>query len=68
MDEEVEDGDDGELQWFYLGMAAGFAVGFWVVCGTLIRKKSRRRAYFQFMDETKDKIFVAIAALMQFIG
>ena len=44
MDDEVEDGDDGEMQWFYLGMAAGFAVGFWVVCGTLIMKKSWRRA------------------------
>ncbi|KAB5537751.1 hypothetical protein DKX38_015284 [Salix brachista] len=62
-DGEVEDGDDGEMQWFYLGMDAGFSVGFWVVCGTLIMKKSWRRAYFQFVDKTKDKIFVAIAAV-----
>jgi len=60
-DDEVEDGDDGEMLWFYLGMAAGFSLGFWVVCGTLIMKKSWKRAYFQFVDETKDKIFVAIA-------
>ncbi|KAG5236474.1 inactive leucine-rich repeat receptor kinase XIAO [Salix suchowensis] len=62
-DDEVEDGDDGEMQWSYLGMDAGFSVGFWVVCGTLIMKKSWRRAYFQFVDKTKDKIFVAIAAV-----
>ena len=60
-DDEVEDGDDGEMLWFYIGMAAGFSLGFWVVCGTLIMKKSWKRAYFQFVDETKDKIFVAIA-------
>ncbi|KAL9390150.1 hypothetical protein Peur_018755 [Populus x canadensis] len=59
-DDEVEDGDDGKMLWFYLGMAAGFSLGFWVVCGTLIMK-SWKRVYFQFVGETKDKIFVAIA-------
>lgn len=41
--------DEGglEMQWFYIGMAQGFVVGFWIViCSTLIMKKSWRNAYF----------------------
>ena len=37
----------------------GFPMGFWVVCGTLALKKSN--AYFQFVDEAKNRLYVLIA-------
>jgi Leucine-rich repeat (LRR) protein len=45
---------------FYISMAAGFIVGFWGVCGTLIIKTSWRHAYFRRFDNLKDKIVVFI--------
>ncbi|XP_062160785.1 receptor-like protein EIX2 [Alnus glutinosa] len=45
---------------FYISMAAGFIVGFWGVCGTLIIKTSWRQAYFRSFDKLKDKIVVLV--------
>ncbi|KAJ9176207.1 hypothetical protein P3X46_011546 [Hevea brasiliensis] len=50
-----------EMWWFYIGIALGFVVGFWAVCGTLLMNKSWRHAYFHFLDEVKDRIFVFLA-------
>ncbi|XP_065873157.1 receptor-like protein EIX2 [Euphorbia lathyris] len=49
-DVESEDDDWIEMKWFYIGMAPGFVLGFWVVFGTLAIKKSWRHAYFSFVD------------------
>ncbi|EEF47493.1 receptor-like protein EIX2 [Ricinus communis] len=57
-------GDEGEdeswidMWWFYIALAPGFSLGFWVVCGTLILKKRWRYAYFRFVDRVKDRTFV----------
>jgi Leucine-rich repeat (LRR) protein len=45
---------------FYISMVAGFIVGFWGVCGTLIIKTSWRHAYFRSFDNLKDKIAVFV--------
>ncbi|XP_062162232.1 receptor-like protein EIX2 [Alnus glutinosa] len=45
---------------FYISMVAGFIVGFWGVCGTLIIKTSWRHAYFRSFDNLKDKIAVGV--------
>ncbi|XP_059436255.1 receptor-like protein EIX2 [Corylus avellana] len=45
---------------FYISMIAGFIVGFWGVCGTLIIKTSWRQAYFRSFDNLKDKIVVFV--------
>ncbi|OMO87299.1 hypothetical protein COLO4_20701 [Corchorus olitorius] len=62
---EVKDEDvgDDKMLWFYfyLGMAPGFVVGFWIVCGSLIFNKSWRRTYFGFVDEMKNRICVTWA-------
>ncbi|KAL4618796.1 hypothetical protein ACB092_06G036000 [Castanea dentata] len=39
-----------EVDWFYVSMALGFIVGFWVVLGPLLLKKQWRIVYFQFID------------------
>ncbi|KAM1684839.1 hypothetical protein ACFXTN_032867 [Malus domestica] len=55
-----EDGNHDKL-WFYVSVVLGFIVGFWGICGTLILKTSWRYAYFQFFDNIKDKVALAIA-------
>ncbi|KAB2631587.1 LRR receptor-like serine/threonine-protein kinase GSO2 [Pyrus ussuriensis x Pyrus communis] len=57
--EENEDGKD--KLWLYVSVVLGFIIGFWGVCGTLILKTSWRYAYFQFFDDIKDKVALAIA-------
>ncbi|GLT69558.1 hypothetical protein SLA2020_417000 [Shorea laevis] len=55
-----ENGREIESFSFYISMAAGFIVGFWGVCGTLIIKTSWRQAYFRSFDNLKDKIVVFV--------
>ncbi|OMO87298.1 hypothetical protein COLO4_20700 [Corchorus olitorius] len=58
-----ENAGDDKMLWFYfhLGMAPGFVVGFWAVCGTLIVNKSWRHAFFRFVDQMRDRIWVTYA-------
>ncbi|XP_021292993.1 probable leucine-rich repeat receptor-like protein kinase At1g35710 isoform X1 [Herrania umbratica] len=62
-DHPIKDHDDNTpaMLWFYIAMAMGFIVGFWAVCGSLIIKKSWRHAYFRFVDEMMDRIYVSYA-------
>ena len=53
-----------EIAWFYVGMGSGFFVGLWGVCGCLFFNKAWRHAYFQFLDDIKDSVYVAIAITM----
>jgi Leucine-rich repeat (LRR) protein len=55
-----ENGRNIESFSFYISMAAGFIVGFWGVCGTLIIKTSWRQASFRSFDNLKDKIVVFV--------
>ncbi|XP_057951138.1 receptor-like protein EIX2 isoform X2 [Malania oleifera] len=43
------------------GLGLGFVVGFWGVCGTLVLNTSWRIAYFRFLNNMKDKLFVMVA-------
>uniref|UniRef100_A0A5B6ZYJ5 Putative LRR receptor-like serine/threonine-protein kinase GSO2 n=1 Tax=Davidia involucrata TaxID=16924 RepID=A0A5B6ZYJ5_DAVIN len=54
-----EDKEESEMFWFYIGLGPGFAVGFWGVCGVLFIKRTWRHAYFQFLDDMKDWVYVA---------
>ncbi|KAM5587064.1 hypothetical protein ABKV19_005825 [Rosa sericea] len=58
---DSEDEDDNGKLGFYISMVLGFVISFWGVCGTLLLKKSWRYPYFQFFDNIKDKIALAIA-------
>lgn len=65
--EDKDDKDDDKNEdrydrlWLYTITGSGFVVGFWVVFGTLIIKKSWRDAYFRFLDKVKDSLYVIIA-------
>ncbi|CAN6558147.1 unnamed protein product [Malus baccata var. baccata] len=53
-----------ELPWFYIFATLGFIVGFWGVCGSLFLKKTWRYAYFQFLDNVQDSLYVKMAVCM----
>ncbi|GKV31119.1 hypothetical protein SLEP1_g39855 [Rubroshorea leprosula] len=57
-----KDNNEGALKrmWFYIVIMSGFATGFWGVIGTLIFVKSWRYAYFQWVDDVKHWILMAI--------
>ncbi|EEF47491.1 serine/threonine-protein kinase bri1, putative [Ricinus communis] len=59
-EDQSEDEHEHDTFWFYVSMGVGFIVGFWVVCGTLVIKKTWRHAYFKFIDEMKDRLFLVI--------
>ena len=44
-----ENGSKEFLFGFYISMGVGFAVGLWVVCGTIFFNKRCRYAYFKFV-------------------
>ncbi|CAK9176947.1 unnamed protein product [Ilex paraguariensis] len=46
---------------FYVSMVLGFILSFWAVFGTLLLKRSWQHAYFQFLNATKDWIYVTTA-------
>ncbi|XP_072952059.1 receptor-like protein EIX2 [Typha angustifolia] len=50
--------DGNEMSSFYLSMGLGFAVGLWVVIGPLLFKRTWSAAYFLFIDNIFDKIYV----------
>ena len=56
--DDKQDEDDLYMTWFFISMAMGFPVGFWVVCGSLVLNKSWRHAYFLFIDEIIDRLYV----------
>ncbi|CAJ2677196.1 unnamed protein product [Trifolium pratense] len=44
----------------YITMAAGFFTGFWAFWGSLIFVKSWRHAYFRFLSNMNDRIYVTV--------
>ncbi|XP_061357900.1 receptor-like protein EIX1 isoform X2 [Gastrolobium bilobum] len=56
-----EDKDELITFGFYISLGLGFCVGFWAVCGTLLVKTSWRHAYFQFMNNMCDWMYVSLA-------
>ncbi|KAG5100285.1 hypothetical protein AAZX31_16G160800 [Glycine max] len=46
---------------FYMSMAFGFVISFWVVFGSILFKLSWRHAYFKFLNNLSDNIYVKVA-------
>ncbi|PQQ01446.1 putative LRR receptor-like serine/threonine-protein kinase [Prunus yedoensis var. nudiflora] len=58
-----EDKDEFITLGFYISMGIGFAAGFWGICGTLIFNRSWRYAYFKFLNDLNDWLYVRIALI-----
>ncbi|GAU15424.1 hypothetical protein TSUD_44610 [Trifolium subterraneum] len=56
------DGDEDEVEkiWFYFVIALGFTTGLWGVIGTLLFKKNWRHAYFRWVEDIADEIYVSV--------
>ncbi|KAK7290287.1 hypothetical protein RIF29_04595 [Crotalaria pallida] len=61
-------GGDPFKESLYLGMAVGFAVSFWGVCGSLFLNKTWRHAYFWFLSCVADRIYVIVAVKFRNLG
>lgn len=60
-----EDDDDAVLTLgFFACMATGFILGFWGVVGSLILKTSWRLAYFRFLSNTEDRLYVMLTLVI----
>ncbi|XP_014506255.1 LRR receptor-like serine/threonine-protein kinase GSO1 isoform X2 [Vigna radiata var. radiata] len=46
---------------FFISMAFGFVVSFWIVFGSILFKRSWRHAYFKFLNNLEDILHVKIA-------
>ncbi|XP_028789519.1 receptor-like protein EIX2 [Neltuma alba] len=57
---QVADEDGTFMKGFYESLGMGFAVGFWIVFGSLLAIRSWRYAYFNFVGKVSDSIYVAI--------
>jgi len=60
-DPKVKIQDDEDLllnHGFYISLTFGFIIGFWGVFGSILIKCSWRHAYFKFMNNLWDKIYV----------
>jgi EIX receptor 1/2 len=56
---DIRDEDDGHrIPWFPITVVLGFITGFWGVCGPLVLSYKWRVAYFQFMDNLKDRCII----------
>jgi hypothetical protein len=68
-DRKREDGvdgdDDSEKLGLYASIAAGYITGFWIVCGSLVLKRSWRRAYFNFVYNMRVKLLVLMAVNLE---
>ncbi|KAM5573191.1 hypothetical protein ABKV19_012964 [Rosa sericea] len=61
-DDNKEHDKDGLISLgFFISVVLGFVTGFWMVCGSLLLKTSWRYAYFRFLDNAKDWIYVKTA-------
>uniref|UniRef100_A0A2N9EUV9 Leucine-rich repeat-containing N-terminal plant-type domain-containing protein n=1 Tax=Fagus sylvatica TaxID=28930 RepID=A0A2N9EUV9_FAGSY len=54
--ERSKDSGGREVDWFYVSMAPGFVVGFWVVWGPVLVNRRWRIGYFQFLDRMGYKL------------
>ncbi|XP_028207635.1 receptor-like protein EIX2 isoform X2 [Glycine soja] len=46
---------------FYMSMTFGFVISFWVVFGSILFKRSWRHAYFKFLNNLSNNIYVKVA-------
>ena len=56
---DIRDEDDRpRIPWFPITVVLGFITGFWGVCGPLVFSYKWRVAYFQFVDNVKDRCII----------
>ncbi|KAK1364338.1 hypothetical protein POM88_039899 [Heracleum sosnowskyi] len=60
--EYAVDGDDSEYErWLLISAILGFSTTFWGFIGTLVLNRRCRHAYFLFLENLKERFYVAMA-------
>ncbi|KAB1221243.1 Tyrosine-sulfated glycopeptide receptor 1 [Morella rubra] len=49
------------IPWFPITVVLGFITGFWGVCGSLVLNRNWRNAYFRFLENLGDWLYVTLA-------
>ncbi|KAH6758092.1 hypothetical protein C2S52_023014 [Perilla frutescens var. hirtella] len=57
---EKTEGDKRKIEWLYVFLCLGYAVGFSAVCTALVLKKTWREAYFGLVECIWDKAYVYV--------
>ncbi|KAL8459276.1 hypothetical protein ACS0TY_036674 [Phlomoides rotata] len=57
---EDEGAYESKIEWLYVVVSLGYAVGFSVVCSALVLKKAWREAYFGLLESMWDKLYVYV--------
>ncbi|XP_017220889.2 receptor-like protein EIX1 [Daucus carota subsp. sativus] len=58
---EVEEDEIVYRRWLYISAALGFSTSFWGICVTLLVNRRWRHAYFLFLTNLKDQLYVFVA-------
>ncbi|XP_020231667.1 receptor-like protein EIX2 [Cajanus cajan] len=59
-DTKSKDGESTFLSWFYIGIESGFATGFLGVCSAIFFNRKWRHAYFNFLYDLRDRLYVML--------
>ncbi|KAK7267363.1 hypothetical protein RIF29_20033 [Crotalaria pallida] len=55
------------MSWFYIGIESGFVTGFLGVVGVIFLNRKWRHAYFKFLWNMRDRVYVMVAIKMNSI-
>ncbi|KAL1809388.1 hypothetical protein ACET3Z_026378 [Daucus carota] len=62
VEEYEDDGEDSEYErWLYVSIVLGFSTTFWGFIGTLVLNRRWRHAYYLFLDNLKERLYVWVA-------
>ncbi|XP_027359317.1 receptor-like protein EIX2 [Abrus precatorius] len=60
--EPIQEKDDSFFtRGFYISMSFGFVIGFWGIFGSILINRSWRHAYFKFLNNLIDSVYVMVA-------
>ncbi|CAL9066543.1 unnamed protein product [Musa banksii] len=61
-EEQNEDSSESRMEtlWLYTSITLGFITGFWVICGSLLLRRTWRITYFRAIDNMFDKLYVVM--------
>ena len=60
--------DDSKNSSFYMGMGVGFTTSFWAICGAFFFNRTQRHAFFRFVDDIKDRMYVTTVIKMNWLS
>ncbi|CAD5193658.1 unnamed protein product [Musa acuminata subsp. malaccensis] len=61
-EEQNEDSSESKMEtlWLYTSITLGFITGFWLICGSLLLRRTWRITYFRAIDNMIDKLYVVM--------